>query len=138
MTQEFITRLFGAMMNIKKTHLVPEYWSPSSDGEISYEVRKWFENNEPTTLTHYLYWCGNNSFSRTRTAIGGLNYILDIQNFYRYLTEHFEEWGYTECPDCNGTGLWYRGGDKEFCVSCDGSGRICKYPEAEKILKGER
>lgn len=117
MTQEFITRLFGAMMNIKKTHLVPEYWSPSSDGEISFEVRKWFEKNEPEVWEDYLdsfystvgyyEWLGIDG----TTSVNIFNAQLSIDNFYNYLIEHFGEWGYK-----------------------DG---ICKYPEAEKIIKGD-
>jgi DnaJ-class molecular chaperone len=29
-----------------------------------------------------------------------------------------------ECTTCKGTGLWRRGGDKEFCVSCNGTGKV--------------
>jgi RecJ-like exonuclease len=104
--------------------------------EISNEARKWFAANEPDVWKKYCLYClqeipVNEIFDRW----------ISIKNFYDYLVKHFESWGYEECPVCNGDGSYETmdsHGYELLCSTCNGTGRICKYPEAEKILRGEK
>lgn len=96
-----IDQFFAAVMGESGLIFLSSY-----NDEISFQVRKWFEEHEPNIYRYYL------RSLELSDAIVTLNAQLSIQNFYAYLTEHFDEWGYK-----------------------DG---VCKYPEAEKILKEER
>lgn len=121
-------------------HLKDDSFYASLNGEISYEVRKWFAEYEPDVWEQYLdyIYCDLSTlqkridFQHINTFYSEvLNAQLSIQNFYSYLTEHFEEWAFKEC--------WHTGfEEREHCTICNGTGRICKFAEAEKVLKEER
>jgi hypothetical protein len=83
-------------------------WSPSLNGEISFEVRKWFQEHEYHLWEQYL---SDTIWNCTGDLTKSFDAQLSIDNFYNYLVEHWQEWGYK-----------------------DG---MCKYPEVEK-LKGEK
>lgn len=134
-----MNKFFAAVMNVEKTHLAPAFWSASSNGEISFEVRKWFEDNRPDVWEEYLDYM---YFRHRDDDFGSKKYPiiltaqLSIDNFYAYLTEHFQEWGYKECQYCDGLGPWLDTGfDRKACPSCHGSGTIPRWPEVEEILE---
>jgi hypothetical protein len=86
----------------------PEDWSPSLNDP---DFRKWWQGREPDEWRRYL----EKTMYDVKIWPDILDAQLSIQNFYSYLTEHFEEWAFK-----------------------DGTGRICKFAEAEKVLKEER
>jgi hypothetical protein len=97
-------------------------WSASSNGEISYPVRKWFQEHEPDVWEKYLISClvvhTPAELKVPYTTI--LEAQLSIQNFYDYLRAHWQEWG-----------------DIDEYTPDGKSRRICKYPAAEKIMREE-
>lgn len=108
-------------------------WSPSLNGEISYEVRKWFQEYEPDVWKTYL----EKTMYDLKMWPDILNAQLSIQNFYDYLVANWQEWGYHFCTysvtGCGGCKAGYIEQER----NCDGD-RYCKYPEAERVLKGEK
>lgn len=107
-------------------------WQPSINGEISQEVRKWFQEHEPEVWNNYL--CHEHSFlfpqddSEWYDILGAQP---SIQNFYDYLVARWQEWGYKECLyRCDVCG-------KKDCKYY-GVGKACKYPAVKEIMEGEK
>lgn len=129
---EAVCRKCGMKLGDNPISLFQTEYIASLNGEISYEVRKWFQEYEPDVWKTYL----EKTMYDLKMWPDILNAQLSIQNFYSYLTEHFQEWGYKKCQYCDGIGSWPDTGfERKQCLSCNGTGRVCKYPEAEKIIK---
>lgn len=113
-------------------------WSPiTPDGELTPEVRKWLEQELPEAWKYYLSDTSMNAMIMSDgNIIAVLNAQLDWRNLWGWMKENTDSWLYRKCTTCNGSGLWYRGGDKEFCISCNGTGRVAKW-DVEKWLEGK-
>ncbi len=130
-----IDQFFTAVMKIKKHPRLSDVWITESgliflsslNGETSYETRKWFQEHEPEVFDDYLNYCYHELDSNA-SLTNVFDSQLSIENFYRYLTEYFDEWGYKECVKLSGN-------ENGIMVT---TGKICKYPEAEKIVKVEK
>jgi len=106
MTQEFINRLFGAMMGKQEEEIKPfcpncgnvrtYYFSPSLDGEATKEVRDWMAREMPDVWELYLskteYEQGGIS-GRTDDTLSSriLNAQLSIANLAQYIVENYKE-----------------------------------------------
>jgi len=114
MTQEFINRLFAAMLG-KCEHkhfgwsptenkwmcsacnayfdVLPLVWSPSLDGEITKEVRDWFAKEMPEWWEKYLKYVGEafrfQNFSNNETGV--LDAQLSITNLAQYIVDNYQE-----------------------------------------------
>lgn len=115
-----------------------EGWSPiTPEGELTPEVRKWLEQELPEAWKYYLSDTSMNAMIMSDgNIIAVLNAQLDWRNLWGWMKENTDSWLYRKCTTCNGSGLWYRGGDKEFCISCNGTGRVAKW-DVEKWLEGK-
>jgi hypothetical protein len=116
MTQEFIDRLFAAVIG-KKTdawgrvwHSVAHTWlyyPASKDGEATKEVRDWFAKEMPEWWEKYLddmtrqyYWEDVTGIS---LLVKLLNAQLSITNLAQFIVDNYKEMFYEECPKCDGT-----------------------------------
>ncbi len=121
MTQEFINRLFAAVMGkcehrwyyyattgnyecakcgqisrVCRLPADPYCWSPSSDSEAKKEVRDWFTKQMPGWWAKYIREIWG---TQTGDEIYKLNKMLSITNLAQYIVDNPEMF-YEECPEC--------------------------------------
>jgi hypothetical protein len=163
MTQEFIDRLFAAVMgkcwhepdfddvykeDFEQKHCrhCKEYyysnWSPSINGEATKEVRDWFAKEMPEEWESYLQGIAispapqrNNDTFFTETY----DRQSSITNLAQHIIEHYKEMFFEECPECYGQGSIDLGHIPEamttmHCDNCNGTGLIVK-PEFAAVVK---
>jgi len=158
MTQEFIDRLFAAVIG-KKTdawgrvwHSVAHTWlyyPASKDGEATKEVRDWFAKEMPEWWEKYLddmtrqyYWEDVTGIS---LLVKLLNAQLSITNLAQFIVDNYKEMFYEECPDADYGDWGYCCTDaREDCPidnGCRGTGKIIKpqFAEAVRVIEeGEK
>jgi hypothetical protein len=139
-----IVNPYGVTYN--ETHEVcgyPVIWKDSwssitPEGELTPEVRKWWEKELPDAYDLYCADVYEQGYGRDLQAkyqyIELVRATLDWRNLWGWMKENTDSWLYRKCTTCNGSGLWYRGGDKEFCISCNGTGRVARW-DVEKWLE---
>lgn len=156
MTPEFINRLFAAMMG-KCVHneynwnplqyyfecvdcgYVSEtnaHWSPSSDGEITKEVRDMMQKELPEWWEKYL----EEGYNRSEYFVECLKWTLSISNLARYIVENYKGMFSFKCyryaPNCGGTFRCSAGLKFPECEN----GLIVKdeWVEAVKVIENEQ
>jgi hypothetical protein len=60
-----------------------------------------------------------------------VNWFIDLTNLVTFLIEHREEWGWIECPNCNGQ---LAKSLQPKCVTCFNIGKV-KHPERYKAIE---
>jgi hypothetical protein len=162
MTQEFINRLFAAMMGKHKHEYNYLYnggpgrickicgdvywtqWSPSLDGESTKEVRDWFVKEMPEEWEKYQVdicvslLSPNDKYFNTLC----LNTILSITSLAQYIVDNYKEMFYEECSKCKGQKIEvdnrYTKGYREVnCIDCNGTGKIIipRYAEVVRVIE---
>jgi hypothetical protein len=112
------------------------FWSAFTPDGI-WQWKSYLEKEMPTVWRMY---CENTYFAKENTFIDQIvNSILSPTKLVQYLFDNLDGWGYRECSTCKGSGLWRRGGDKEFCISCSGTGKVLteKAKRFKAIVEGE-
>ncbi|MFA5307758.1 MAG: hypothetical protein WC365_09975 [Candidatus Babeliales bacterium] len=139
MTQEFINRLFAAMMGKKKVFfpvnedLLPYHWSPSSEGETTKEVRDFMKGEFPKEWKRYL----EKTQYDVKVYPKIFNAQLSITNLAQFIMDNYKEMFYETCnaegdaeiicPACPNFNNW----------DCDGKIIIPRFAEAVEIIRRE-
>lgn len=141
---EFVSSVISPCLYVKKKD-GSCFPAINKHGELTPECRKWWAENLPETweqyVSHFMI-CYNYAEGENLNKIADtiftrmLSVTLSAENLWNWMRENRDSWLYRECTTCNGSGLWYRGGDKEFCISCNGTGRVAKW-DVEKWLEGK-
>jgi hypothetical protein len=109
-------------------------------GELSYELRKWMEENMGEVWERYLFEMQDDVIDLIKNIQGLkdvahseiLNIFLDPKNLFYFLNTNRELWGWVKCQNCHGTGKWTVSGRYPLkasyrCEKCNGTGKI-KHP----------
>jgi len=141
MTQEFIDRLFAAMMNIDNMeyqHPFAKYfWSPSLDGEATKEVRDWFERELPGWFDEFA-----TPIFYEWIPIEAIKRSLSISNLAQFIIDNCKAMFYEECECCfdarSTKAVKFIVLPDKHCSICNGAGKIVKsqFAEAVEMLKG--
>lgn len=107
------------------------------------DFRKWWEEHEPDVWNNYI--CHEHSVLFPQDDFDWFDILeaqLNLPNFYTYLKQHWQEWGYEDCGykqhcknDCqiyDYCPLMPDAAKMSVCTGC-----ICKYPQIKKIMEGE-
>lgn len=113
----------------KKTWAI---WSPiTPEGELTPEVRKWWEQELPEAWEEYcdFIYC-NIDFTNIRTFYSEvLAAQLSAENLWKWMREN-TEWNEKECPSIRAKLVHH------ICDRCNGTGHIAKW-DVEKWLEGK-